>query len=113
MSIIEAASVDAMSINNEEKILTLFIEDDIVWIDGEMSVEEHIQHLQKKINAYIRFLNAKEHLKVYPEAEEYTPCIYAEFQYRVPFDVEDAFQKLGDDLKAKGIKFEYSILQVI
>lgn len=113
MSIMEIASVDAMAVNNEEKSFTLLIQDDVVWIDGEMSVEDHVQLLEKKINAYIRFLNAKEHLKVYPETEEYTPCIYVEFQYRVPFDVEDAFQKLGDDLKAKGIDFQYTILQII
>ncbi len=65
MSVIDYYQVDGLGINNNnENDLILLIHDNLGW--DEESEKGHLDHLQNKINAYVKFIETKQYEHSYP-----------------------------------------------
>lgn len=66
MSIVDYYQVDGLGINNrDENDLIMLIQDNLSWNDEKI----HIQHLQKKIAAYVNYIKSKQYENAYPNME--------------------------------------------
>ena len=66
MSITETSKVDIVAINNDEAVMV--ITDHLEW-DGH-SDDDHMYHLQEKINTYLRFYESGEIYAQFPKAKD-------------------------------------------
>lgn len=65
MAITDAATLDFIGISKESEKVFLAIDDDMAWTYEGL----HIEFLQRKLNAYLVFLQSKEIYKAFPKAE--------------------------------------------
>jgi hypothetical protein len=72
MAIEKANVVDAVGIQTATGTVVLTIAD---YLDWESSEEEHLQMLQDKINAYLRFIESGELVEKYQDAAGRSPVI--------------------------------------
>ncbi|MDF2905374.1 MAG: hypothetical protein K0R34_695 [Herbinix sp.] len=78
MSVVDVNKIDGIAVNsNDDNRLMLLITDHLDWTKE----YDHLLLLQKKINAYISFLESEQYREIYPEKQFFTYIIEIHFKY--------------------------------
>ena len=110
MAIDNIKVIDGMGINKEEDAIMLLLCDHLPW-EGENApkVVDHLLLLQKKINAYVAFLESGQYKEKYPSLEPKMAVIDIRFQYEIPETCEQFLQTVQDRIGELGILLEVHI----
>jgi len=108
MSIIEENKIDLIGDNLNSNSLCLGISDHLGWED----IESHVQILQKKINAYLEYIEGGQLIQDRPDAINRPIVIEVIGKHEVPNPViEKYFNKIKKILKQAGYEFTYYKLE--
>lgn len=110
MSISNLKVIDGIGINKEQDAIMLLLCDHLSW-DREDSLKhsDHLLLLQKKINAYVAFLESGQYKENYPKLEPKMAIIDIRFQYEIPDTCERFLQVVQDQIGELGIKIEAKV----
>ncbi|MCM1098106.1 MAG: branched-chain amino acid ABC transporter substrate-binding protein, partial [Ruminococcus flavefaciens] len=89
MAIDNTNVIDGMGVDKNRKALCLLLTDHFAW-NGNNSLSEydHLILLQEKINAYIRYLEAKQYEEQYPKEKIVMAIIEIHFKYNITENCE-------------------------
>ena len=104
MSIDDENKVDFISIHNESNTAVLTISDHLEW--GE---NEHLYKLQKKINAYLRFIESGEIYEEYPKAKDKKTKIRVVMKYEPDKGGKEFLLTCTDVILSAGVQFTYEV----
>ena len=110
MAIDNVKVIDGIGTNKEQDAIMLLLCDHLPW-EGENApkVVDHLLLLQKKINAYVSFLESGQYKEKYPGLEPKMALIDIRFQYEIPETCEQFLQSVQDQIGSLEIKLEVHI----
>ena len=103
MSIADAGTIDAVGINETSGEVVLTITDDLDWADE----REHFLILERKINAYLSFIESGEFVEKLPQAQDRKTRIAVYQQTAPPPNAIGVLEALGRFLLERGVYFSY------
>lgn len=110
MAIDNIKVIDGMGINKEQDSIMLLLCDHLPWEgDKAPKVVDHLLLLQKKINAYVAFLESGQYKEKYPALEFEMAVIDIRFQYEIPENCVQFLQTVQDQVGKFGIKIEVHV----
>jgi hypothetical protein len=77
MSVVDTDKIDGIGISKDGQRLVLLMTDHLDWSHE----YEHLIQLQKKLNAYIAFLENQQYEEIYPNRKFSSFCIEIHFMY--------------------------------
>ena len=100
--------IDGIGVNKEQDAILLLLCDHLEW-DSEKALKhsDHLFLLQKKINAYVAFLESSQYKEKYPNLEPKMAIIDIRFQYEIPQTCEQFLQTVQEQVGKLGIKIRY------
>lgn len=110
MAIDNTNVVDGMGIDKERKALCLLLIDHLAWSgNNTLSEYDHLMLLQKKINAYIHYLETKQYEERYPEEKIETVIIEIHFVHDITENCRKFLDTAQKQVGQHGIKIEAHI----
>lgn len=110
MAIDNIKVIDGMGTNKEQDAIMLLLFDHLPWEgDKAPKVVDHLLLLQKKINAYVAFLESGQYKEKYPALESKMTVIDIRFQYEIPETCEQFLKTVQDQVEELGIKIEVHV----
>jgi hypothetical protein len=106
MSIEQTDTVDFVSVDSVSDDLLLTISDHLAWDEGE---GEHLFLLQKKLNAYLRFIESGEVSKKFPEARGRNVVINVVGRFPLSEKASLFFSKATSAIQASGVNLKFSL----
>jgi hypothetical protein len=106
MSIEQTDTVDLVSVDQISDDLLLTISDHLAWDQGE---GEHLLLLQKKLNAYLRFIESGEVVRKFPEARGRNAVINVVGQFPLSEKAKLFFGKATTAIQAAGFTLKFSL----
>jgi hypothetical protein len=103
MSINQSNIIDAIGISHEGKVI-LTISDHHSWDET-----WHLQLLQDKINAYLRFIESGQILEDYPNAEGKEVVIETVMKYQPTSEATSFLEKANEIIKSAGFGFNWKM----
>jgi uncharacterized protein DUF6572 len=107
MSIDQSNKIDAIGVEKVSGKVVLTIADHLDWVDE----QAHLLALQDKLNAYLRFVESGELLKVYPDAAGRAPLISIVTRVPASSAGERFFNQVRPILKSAGIELRSELLE--
>ena len=104
MSISEPEVIDAMAANGSELVMAVF--DHFTWLVEQV---QHLKYLQRKFNAYIRFIDSKGWKEKFGDIEFHSYKIEVVFKYHWHESFERMIESVRDRLDGKNIKIVYRV----
>lgn len=108
MSIEQTEKVDFVSVDQASEDLLLTISDHLAWDQGE---GEHLLLLQKKLNAYLRFIESGEVAKKFPEARGRNVVINVVGQFPMSEKAKLFFEKASAAIQAAGFTLKFNLFR--
>ncbi len=110
MAIDNIRVIDGMGMNKEQDAIMLLLCDHLPW-EGETApkIVDHLLLLQKKINAYVAFLESGQYKEKYHDLEPKMAVIDIRFKYDIPEMCEQFLQTVQEQLGDLGIEIEAHI----
>lgn len=105
MSILETNKIDAIGVTPDGKGLGLMLTDHLDWSNE----HKHLLLLQKKINAYLEYLESRQFEKSYPNRSFSHAVIGIYFQHDIPENCEKFLQVVQDQVGELGIEIQATI----
>lgn len=107
MAIDNVNVIDGMGINEVNNSLRLLLTDHLQWEgDNALSEKDHLLLLQKKINAYLTFLETKQYVEKYPDIKIKMAIIEIHFKYAVTDNCRKFLQTVQAEIRKYGILLE-------
>lgn len=103
--IINTKKIDYISVK-EEKLRLVMVEDRVWDSDDEMYVQ-----LQDKLSNYIYFIESGQLYREYPDSKEYEKVIRLDSLHEKSKYAEKVIKRIDELLTAKGIGFEFCVLE--
>lgn len=110
MAIDNIKVIDGIGTNKDQDAIMLLLCDHLPW-EGEDApkIVDHLLLLQKKINAYVAFLESGKYKEKYPDLEPKMALIDIRFKYEIPETCEQFLQSVQEQVGKLGIKLEAHI----
>lgn len=105
MSILETDKVDAIGIAEDGTAIALMLADHLDWSNE----YEHLLLLQKKINAYLAYLEDKQYQETYPNHNFSHAVITIYFKHDIPQVCEKFLQVVQDQVGELGVEIQATI----
>jgi hypothetical protein len=110
MSIEQTDTVDFVSVDSVSDNLLLTISDHLAWDEGE-GEGEHLLLLQKKLNAYLRFIESGAISKKFPEAKGRNVVINLVGQFPLSEKASFFLSKATSAIQASGVNLKFSLVR--
>lgn len=104
MAVDERNIIDFVS-TGKDGTVTLSIADHLAWDDE----QEHLYHLQEKLNRYMDFINSGELAEKFPEAADLRPVIRVHFVHPPTPAAKEFLSKVTALIEAEAVSFTYGI----
>jgi hypothetical protein len=108
MSVEQTDTVDFVSVDQVSNDLLFTISDHLAWDQGE---GEHLLLLQKKVNAYLRFIESGEVVKKLPQARGRNVVINVVGQFPLSEKAKLFFEKATAAIQADGFTLKFSLFR--
>jgi hypothetical protein len=105
MSVEDTETVDFISTKKESETVVLTISDHLGWGN-----QEHLETLQDKLNAYLRFIESGEIYDSYPSSKGKKIQICVSLKYEPDDEGEKFLEKCTDIILSSGYQFIYEVL---
>jgi type II secretory pathway component GspD/PulD (secretin) len=105
MAVDNPSIIDFISISPDNEA-QLAISDHLNWDD-----EDHIFHLQNKINSYLEVIENNQIYEIYPEAIGKELVIKVALKYKPTKDAIILLNEIADFLKSNNFNFDYSVIK--
>lgn len=105
MSIAEAETVDSAGIDDKTGEVVLTIDDGLDWQDE----RAHFQTLERKVNAYLAFIEGGRLVETLPQARGRKVRIAVYHRFEPPFNAVGVLESLGRFLLAREVGFSYGL----
>ena len=99
------SQIDFISMDENSGTVILTVSDHLEW--GE---NEHLNLLQEKINAYLRFIESGEIFESYPNANNKKFKIEVKMKHTPDLEAQKFLFKCTDSVLSAGIQFNYEVL---
>lgn len=110
MALYDTDVIDGIATNKDRKALLLLLTDHFPWSENDtLSEYEHLMLLQKKINAYISYLETKQYEELYPEEEIKMAVIELHFKYSISENCKNFIKTVQSQIDQYGINIEVHI----
>ena len=110
MAIDNVNVVDGLAVDRENGILYLLLTDHLAWSGKDTLCEkDHLFLLQKKINAYISFVEAGQYKDNYPDVEVKMVVVEIHFQYEIPTVCKRFLEVVQNQIVQLGIQIQTHI----
>ena len=106
MSIEQSDKIDFISITKSEKV-QLTISDHLEWNNEEM----HLLILQKKINAYLDFIQSEQIFEDYPNAKNRELKISVSMKYEPTENSLQTLENFKNFISEQGIEFDWNLIE--
>jgi len=106
MTVEQSDTVDFIGVERETGDLILTISDHLAW---EPDFNEHLDALQAKLNAYLRFIESGEILSAYPDARGRPMVIEVVGQFDLPPDAREVFEKATAVIQGAGFDLRFRL----
>ncbi|MGE5417729.1 MAG: DUF6572 domain-containing protein [Acidobacteriota bacterium] len=107
MTIEDTNKIDVVGINESSEAICLTITDHLGWENE----QEHIQLLQDKLNAYLRFIDSGQIYEAYPEATGHHVIIRVCAQNHIPSIGIQFYKQATAFVKKEGVDIEIEVFQ--
>jgi len=107
MSIEQTDTVDLVNIDCDSGEVLLTISDHLSWDECE---GEHLLALQKKLNAYLRFIESGEVFETFPESRGLNVVINLVGKYPLSDKANQFLQQASAAVRGAGFKLQFKIL---
>lgn len=99
--------IDGMGINEANNSLRFLITDHLPWEGDEaLSEQKHLVMLQKKINAYLKYIETKQFAEKYPNIKIHMAVIEIHFRYKATDNCKKLLQTIQAQIRKYGILIE-------
>jgi hypothetical protein len=106
MSVDDATKIDGLGIERETGVVVLTIADHLDW----SHTKEHLDVLERKINAYLDFITGGQLQETIPDAQGRKAKISVYLQFEPHLDARATLNAVTEKLAAHGIGFWYGCL---
>lgn len=107
--------VDGMAFDKERNALVMLLTDSFKWVGGVgediLPEYNHLLMLQEKLNSYISFIEEKQYISNFPEAEVEMSVIEIHFMYDITENCKKFLQTVQQQISELKIKIEAYIGQ--
>lgn len=103
MAVDNPSVVDVVSVDHLKKCVVLDIADHLDWSEE----QQHLLTLEKKINAYLEFIQSGQLCEVYPDAEGQAPIIHVACYHEPTKAAIAFFNEVGRILATDDIRLTY------
>lgn len=105
MSVDQVGVVDVISTDQQTGQIVLTVSDHLDWSDS----TEHQNMLQKKLNAYLAFVESGEILVRYPQAKDRPVAFKVVFKFRPDQEAEGFLARAKEVVESAGFQFRYEV----
>ena len=103
MSVLDPDTIDIISTDKQGRVV-LTIADHLSWND-----QEHLQVLQKKLNAYLAFIESREVYQKYPDAKGRPILLKVSCTFQPNGEGMDFFTKVKEIIEKAGFEFQFTV----